>query len=98
MPPIHAHKVHGTCSRDGFRRAERLGKKGAEAGFTHLAGRHGELTMPTFGICVAIDLHVVGWVQKCRVDRRTLSDHAPKKLRIAPVAATDAMLAENPDV
>src|SRR4051794_16130995 len=54
--------------------------------------------MSALGIGVTVDLHIVGRIEKCRVDRNAVTDHSPKELRITAIATTDAVLAQNPDV
>lgn len=47
---------------------------------------------------MAVDLHIVGWVEKRGIDGSTITDYAPQKIQIAAITATEPMLAKDPDV
>jgi hypothetical protein len=78
--------------------AERIGEEGAECLGAHLARGHGELPVPAAGIGVAVDAHVIGRIEKGRVDPRVLADDGREEGGVAAVATADAVLAEDPGI
>ena len=98
MAPVHTDEVDRAVARHRGCCPKRLGQERAEPLVAHLARRHRELAVPALRIGVAVDLHIVRRVEERRVDLRALANHATKEVGIATVAATDAMLAQHPDV
>ena len=70
----------------------------AEHRLRHLAGGHRELPVTASGIGMTADAHVVGRIQKGRIDARVLANDLVQEREVAAVAAADNMLAEPPDV
>ena len=98
VAPVHADEVNRAVARDVGTGAEAIGEERAERFVGHFAGCHGELPVPAPGIGVAIDAHVVGRVEEGGVDARTLADHSLQERDVAPVAAADAMISQDPDI
>jgi hypothetical protein len=99
MPPIHANEMYGAIGRDASASAESFRKKSPEGFIRHLSGTHRELAMPPPGVGVAVDPNVVARIQKKgRIDRSIFADDLAKEVEVATIAATNAMLATNPDV
>ena len=98
VAPVHADKMHGAVARHRGDGAQRLLQEGAERVVRHLAGGHGEFAVPSALIGVTVDLHIVGRIEKGRIDLLALADHALEKGDIPSVAAPDPVLAADPDV
>jgi hypothetical protein len=54
--------------------------------------------MPSLRVGVAIDPNIVGRIPEARIDRSIVTDDLAKEVEVATVAATNAMLATNPDI
>ena len=98
VAPVHADEVHGAIPGYLRSRSERLFKKGPELAVIHLAGRHRELTMPTLGVGMAVDLHIVRRVHKRGVDQAVSTDDLPEEGNVAAIATADAVVAKDPYV
>jgi hypothetical protein len=98
VPPIHANEVYGAVARDASASAEGFGKKNSERFVRHLSGSHGELAMPPSRVRVAADPDVVGRIQEGRIDRSIIANDLAKEVEVTAIAATNAMLATNPDI
>jgi hypothetical protein len=98
VPPIHANEVDGAVARNASASAEGFGKKDSERFVRHLPGSHSELAMPTFRARVAADPDVVGRIQEGRIDRSIVANDRTKEVEVTAIAATNAMLATNPDI
>ena len=98
VPPIHANEVYGAIARDASAGAEGFGKKSPERFVRHLSGRHRELPAPPPCVGVAVDPNIVGRIQEGRIDRSIVPDDLAEEVEVATIAATNAMLATNPDV
>jgi hypothetical protein len=98
VPPIHANEVYGAITRDASASTEGFEKKSPESLTRHLSGSHGELALPPPGVGVAIDPNIVGRIQEGRIDGSVVADDLAKEVDVATIAATNAMLAANPDV
>ena len=54
--------------------------------------------MPPFRVRVTADPDVVGRIQEGRIDRSIVANDRTKEVEVAAIAATNAMLATNPDI
>ena len=98
MPPIHANEVYRAITRDASASAEGFGKKSPERSIRHLSRSHSELAMPPFRVRVTVDPDVVGRIQEGRIDRSIVANDRTKEVEVTAIAATNAMLATNPDI
>ena len=89
--------MYGAIARDASASAEGFGKKNSER-FRHLSGSHSELAMPPPRVRVAADPDVVGRIQEGRIDRSMVANDLAKEVEVTAIAATNAMLATNPDI
>ena len=98
VPPIHTDEVHGAIARDASASAKGFGKKSPESLVRHLTGSHRELAVAPFRVRVAADPNVVRWIQEGRIDRSIIANDLAKEVEVATIAATNAVLATNPDI
>ena len=98
VPPIHANEVHSAIARDASASAEGFEKKSPERFIRHLSRSHSELAMPPVRVRVAADPDVVGRIQEGRIDRSIVANDLAKVVEVTAIAATNAMLATNPDI
>src|SRR5262249_59691022 len=98
VSPVHADEVDSAIARATRRCTQRVSEEGTELRFVHLARRHSELAMAFGGHRMPADLHIVGRIEESRIDTRPVADDSLQKSRIAAIAASHPMLAENPDI
>ena len=98
VSPVDADKVHCAIAGNPGAGAEGIGEKAPERRRIHLARGHGELGVPTLRIGMAIDPDVVGRIEEGGIDRRAAAHHRPQEGKVAPVAAADPVLTEDPDI
>src|SRR5215207_3629128 len=80
-------------SRDTFAAApSACARKAPEGLVRHLARGHRKLAVATSRVGVAVNWHIVGRVQESGVDLSAVPHDGLQKLKIATVAATDAVV------
>ena len=98
VTPVHADEVDRTVARNTRRGAQRIGQEGTELCLAHLTRGHRELSMASGGNRMSSDSHVVGRIEKSRIDACPAADDPLQEFDVPAAATSHPVISKNPDV